>query len=106
MDVQEDFSDEARIQLNFVSFMAVAVWICFGVSITFAVSFHLFVTTITVEAGAESTMFWVSSALYGLLGFGSALVGSAIIYPIYNFWCERMRGQRVRGKFALIKRGL
>ena len=85
MDVQEEFIDEARIQLNFFSFMAVAVWICFGVSVVFSVAFHLVVTNTYSDATSESTMFWFSSAVYGLLGFVFALVGAAVIYPVYNF---------------------
>ncbi|TLU66921.1 hypothetical protein FE810_05290 [Thalassotalea litorea] len=104
MDVQENFSDEARIQLNFTSFMAVAIWVCFGVAISFSIAFHFIVTSTFTDAGFENTMFWFSSLMYGFIGFIFSLIGSALIYPIYKFWCERMRGQRVKGKFALVNR--
>jgi H+/Cl- antiporter ClcA len=106
MEFQEQYSDEARIQLSFFSFMTIAVWICFGVGITFSFAFHLVVTSLSSDVTSESTMFWFSSLMYGFLGFIFSLIGSAIIYPVYNFWCERMRGQRVKGKIALVKRGL
>lgn len=106
MEVQEQYSDEARIQLNFFSFMTVAIWICFGVGIAFSFAFHLVVTSASSDVASANTMFWLSSLMYGFLGFVFSLVGAAIIFPIYNLWCERMRGQRVKGKFALIKRGL
>lgn len=104
MDVQEEYSDEARIQLNFLSFMAVAIWICFGVAISFSIAFHLVVTNSVSGSEFENTMFWMSSMLYGFLGFIFSLIGSAGIYPLYRLWCERMRGQRVKGKFAIVKR--
>jgi hypothetical protein len=106
MDVQEQYSNEARIQLNFFSFIAIAVWICFGVAIAFSFAFHMIVTNTSSDIASESTMFWLSSLMYGFLGFLFSLIGSALIYPVYNFWCNRMRGQRVKGKFALVKRGL
>ncbi|MBO1257082.1 hypothetical protein J3L16_15465 [Alteromonas sp. 5E99-2] len=106
MSIQEEYSDEARIQLNFFSFMAVAVWICLGVGIAFAVGLHLFVSNISSDVASENTMFWFSSLMYGFLGFIFSLIGSATIYPVYNFFCNRMRGQRVKGKFALVKRSL
>jgi hypothetical protein len=106
MSIQEEYSNEARIQLNFFSFMAVAVWICLGVGIAFSIGFHLFVSNISSDVASESTMFWFSSLMYGFLGFIFSLIGSAIIYPVYNYFCNRMRGQRVKGKFALVKRGL
>ncbi|MBQ4831615.1 hypothetical protein J8L84_20280 [Alteromonas sp. MMG017] len=106
MDVQELYGDEARIQLNFFSFMTIAIWVCFGVGIAFSFAFHLVVTNVASDVASESTMFWLSSLMYGFLGFIFSLVGAAIIYPIYNFWCERMRGQRVKGKIALVNRGL
>ncbi|WP_406664175.1 hypothetical protein [Gallaecimonas sp. GXIMD1310] len=106
MDIQEQYSDEARIQLNFASFMVVAVWVCFGVGLSFSVAFHFFITNVASDMASENTMFWFSSAIYGFLGFIFSLIGSAVIYPAYSFWCERMRGQRVKGKFALVRRGI
>ncbi|MEE1672442.1 hypothetical protein SNR37_001763 [Agarivorans aestuarii] len=106
MEVKETYSDEARIQLNFFSFMVIAVWVCFGVGIAFAIAFNFVVTTTVVDESAANTMFWFSSLMYGFLGFLFSLIGSALIYPIYKFWCDRMRGQRVKGKFALVRREL
>ncbi|TQF67869.1 hypothetical protein [Pseudoalteromonas luteoviolacea] len=106
MGIQEQYSNEARIQLNFASFMVVAVWVCFGVGLSFSVAFHFVVTNLTSDVASESTMFWLSSVMYGFLGFIFSLIGSAVIYPVYNFWCERMRGQRVKGKFALVQRSI
>jgi len=106
MEVHEQYSDEARIQLNFFSFMSVAIWICFGVAISFSIAFHLVVSTNINVTGSEGKMFWFASLMYGFLGFIFSLIGSAVIYPLYNFWCERSRGQRVKGKFALVKRRL
>ncbi|ALS98663.1 hypothetical protein AT746_10550 [Lacimicrobium alkaliphilum] len=106
MEVHEQYSDEARIQLSFLSFMSVAIWICFGVAFSFAIAFHLVVSTNIHIAGSEGNVFWFASLMYGFLGFIFSLVGSALIYPLYNFWCERSRGQSVKGKFALVHRGL
>ncbi|WP_163936421.1 hypothetical protein [Paraferrimonas sp. SM1919] len=106
MDIQEQYSNEARIQLNFASFMVVAIWVCLGVGLSFAVAFHLLVTNVSSGADSASQMFWFSSAVYGFLGFIFSLIGSAVIYPLYSFWCERMRGQRVKGKFALVQRSI
>lgn len=106
MEFQEQYGDEARIQLNFFSFMIIAVWVCFGVGIAFSFAFHLIVTNVSSDIASENTVFWFSSLMYGFLGFIFALIGAVIIYPIYNFWCERMRGQRVKGKIALVQRGL
>lgn len=105
MEGLEQYSDEARIQLNFFSFMSVAIWICFGVAISFSIAFHLVISS-NFEVSGDSSGFWFASLIYGFLGFFFSLIGSALIYPLYNFWCERSRGQRVRGKFAVIKRGL
>ncbi|WP_102795919.1 hypothetical protein [Bowmanella denitrificans] len=104
MEVREQYGEEARIQLNFFSFMTVAVWVCFGVSLSFALALHLVITSTLTDASFESTVFWLSTAMYGFIGFVFSLIGSALIYPIYNLWCERMRGQRVRGKFAIVCR--
>ena len=106
MEFQEQYGNEARIQLNFASFMVVAVWICCGVALSFTVAFHFGVTNVTSDVASDRTMFWLSSVMYGFLGFIFSLIGSALIYPVYSFWCERMRGQRVKGKFALVKRGI
>ena len=104
MEVIEQYSDEARIQLSFFSFMAIAIWVCFGVAIAFSFAFHLMVTSVSSDIASENTVFWFSSLMYGFLGFVFSLIGAAAIYPFYNFWCEKMRGQRVKGKFALINR--
>ncbi|WP_434926719.1 hypothetical protein [Shewanella sp. HL-SH2] len=106
MDVNEQYSQEARMQLDFYSFMAVAIWICFGVAITSGVAMHLVVTTVAASSEVESSMFLFSSAVYGFLGFIFSLLGSAGIYPLYAFWCGKKRGQRVTGRFAFINSGV
>lgn len=100
------YGDEARIQLNFFSFMTIAIWVCFGAAITFAITFHFVVSFTAYEDGNANTMFWFASMMYGFLGFIFSLIGAAVVYHPYRFWCEKMRGQRVRGKIALINRGL
>ena len=105
MDMHEKYSDEARIQLNFFSFMVIATWICFGVGIAFSIAFNFMITTTAIDEETANTMFWFSSLMYGFLGFIFSLIGAALIYPVYKFWCDKMRGQRVKGKFALIQRG-
>ena len=104
MEVNEQYSKEARMQLDFYSFMAVAIWVCFGVAITSGVAMHLVVTTVATSAEVETSMFLFSSAVYGFLGFIFSILGSAIIYPLYKFWCGKKRGQRVTGNFAFINR--
>ena len=106
MEVSEQYSQEARMQLDFYSFMAVAIWVCFGVAITSTVAMHLVVTTVATSTEVESSMFLFSSAVYGFLGFLFSLFGSAGIYPLYKFWCGKKRGQRVTGRFAFINRGV
>lgn len=103
MEVKEHYSDEARIQLSFFSFMSIAIWICFGVSLAFALATHLVVTQIVYDSSSEGQIFLLGTLMYGGIGFVFSLIGSVIVYPIYNLWCERMRGQRVTGKFALVE---
>ncbi|MBL4914184.1 hypothetical protein L2719_18000 [Shewanella schlegeliana] len=105
MEVSEQYSQEARMQLDFYSFMAVAIWGGFGVAITSAVAMQLVVTTAATSTEVESSMFLFSSAVYGFLGFLFSLLGSAGIYPLYKFWCDKKRGLRVTGRFAFINRG-
>ncbi|WP_372940529.1 hypothetical protein [Shewanella sp.] len=104
MEIHEHYSNEARIQLSFFSFMAIALWICFGGALSFSIAFHLVISTQIHVEGSEDTVFWFASLMYAFLGFIFSLIGAALIYPIYSFWCERSRGQRVKGKFALVKR--
>jgi len=103
MEVSESYSTEARIQLNFSSFMVIAIWVCLGGAIAFAIAFNLMVT-VTVDRSGGS-MFWFTSLAYAMAGFIFALIGAAASYPFYNMWCEKMRGQSVKGKFSFIKRG-
>jgi H+/Cl- antiporter ClcA len=105
VEVSETYGDEARIQLNFFSFMTIAIWICFGAAFTFAITFHFVVSSTTV-VGNANIMFWFATMMYGFIGFIFSLVGAAIVYHPYKYWCEKMRGQRIRGKIALINRDL
>jgi hypothetical protein len=106
MDVNEQYSQEARMQLGFYSFMAVAIWVCFCAAITSGVALHLVVTTVATSAEVETSMFLLSSAVYGFLGGIFLILGSAVIYPFYNFWCDKKRGLRVTGRFAFINSGV
>ena len=105
MDLKEQYSDEARIQLNFASFMVIAIWVCFGVAFAFGVAFHLVISHVFIAESSEGTIFILSSLMYSTLGFIFSLIGAAAIYPLYKLWCENMRGQSVKGKFAFISKG-
>ena len=83
--------------------MVIAIWICLGGAIIFSVVFN-FAVTVTVDLSGGS-MFWFTSLAYGAAGFLFSLIGAAVSYPFYNMWCERMRGQSVKGKFSFINRG-
>lgn len=41
-------------------------------------------------------------ATYTAFGFMKALLCGVISYPLYRWWCQRQRGQRMDGKFAII----
>lgn len=105
MELKEQYSDQARIQLNFASFMVIAIWVCFGVALAFGVAFHLVISNVFIAEGSEGTIFILSTLMYSTLGFIFSLIGSAAIYPFYELWCENMRGQSVKGKFAFISKG-
>ena len=102
MELKEQYSNQARIQLNFASFMVIAIWICFGVALAFGIAFHLVISNVFIAESSEGTIFILSTLMYSTLGFIFSLIGSAAIYPLYKLWCENMRGQSVKGKFVFI----
>jgi H+/Cl- antiporter ClcA len=104
MLIQEQYSEEARIQLNFFSFMTVAVWVCFGAGIAFSITLHLVFKSAASGTEFQNQIFWFSSLMYGFLGFIFSLIGAAVVFPVYKLWCERTRGQSVKGKFAFSTR--
>lgn len=76
-----------------------------GAAITFAITFHFVVSFAAYEGnGNPNAMFWFASLMYGFMGFIFSLIGAAVVYHPYKYWCEKMRGQRFRGKIALINR--
>ena len=105
MELKEQYSDQARIQLNFSSFMVIAIWICFGVAFAFGGGFHLIISNVFPGESSEDKILILSTLMYSTLGFIFSLIGSAAIYPFYKLWCENMRGQSVKGKFAFISKG-
>jgi len=104
MELKEQYSDQARIQLDFSSFMAIAIWICFGVAFAFGVGFHLVISNVFAGESSEAKILILSTLMYSTLGFIFLLIGSAVIYPFYKIWCENIRGQSVKGKFAFINK--
>lgn len=101
MSHKEIYSDTARIQLNLFSYLKISFWIWFGTAVSSGAALNIFVTTTIANPDVKWTMFWLSTLLYSFLGLIVSLLGTLISYPIYAIWCNKNRGQSVRGRFAI-----
>jgi len=104
-NLTEIFSNEARIQLSFSSYMKMAALICFGVTVT-ATVFIVFLGGVTYVPGPEEASFPFWLTIYILFGsFLLGMAGAAITYPVYMLLCEKNKGQFATGKFAVLVNG-
>jgi hypothetical protein len=98
----EVFSTEARVQLSFLSYLKIATIMAFGWAL---VDLVIGIFTAHATNNDQSQSYFIYLWLIGVyvgLGFVKALFCGVISYPIYKWWCQRYRGQRVTGKFAII----
>ncbi len=99
--IEEHYDTKARIQLAFISYIKIALFVCIG----FALMFALFLLTVSpfeetaVSVGSMLISFLPTIFLY----FIFAIMGSLLMYPVYRWWCEKHRGQLMSGKFAMIR---
>lgn len=100
--LEEVFSDEARIQLKFSSYMKISSLICFFISLVATIVARSFVTTEAAsDVDSASIIIWIT--VYTFLGsFLISLFGAAISFPVYSYFCSKFYGQRVYGKFAIL----
>ncbi|KFZ38699.1 hypothetical protein HR45_04560 [Shewanella mangrovi] len=104
MDIRERYSDIAKVQLSFLSFMTVAIWISLGVGVAFAIGLHLVISHVGSNDDSGVAMFWFYSMMYGFIGFLFSVIGSVISYPVYRLWCKRALGQCLHGHFILMQK--
>jgi hypothetical protein len=98
----EVFGSEAKIQLFFLSYMKMAILICLCISITVSVFLNM-INSVIYAPGEHwgSAVIWLNAYMF----FGSlflGLIGSALSYPVYLFWCNNIKGQSVIGKFSIL----
>lgn len=98
----EVFSGEARVQLAFLSYLKIVLIMAFAWALLDLI-FGLFTVHVTGGSAEPGFIFYVWAIfMYVGLGFVKALFCGAISYPIYKWWCQSHRGQRMAGKFAVI----
>lgn len=99
--IEEHYDTKARIQLDFKSYMKIALLISVGFSLVFTI----FILVVSPSGGEGASLEnWLIDFIPSiLLYFVFGVLGSLIIYPIYRWWCEKRRGQLMSGKFAMIR---
>lgn len=97
----EVFSSEARVQLSLLSYLKICLIMAVGWALLDVV---IGLLTVRIPEGSQSDPQDVIAAVVAYVGFGfiKSLLCGVISYPIYRAWCQRYRGQRLTGKFAII----
>ncbi len=97
----EVFSAEARVQLSLLSYLKICIIMAVGWALLDVV---IGLLTVRVIDGTQPAPVDTIAAIlfYVGVGFAKALFCGVISYPIYRWWCQRHRGQRLTGKFAVI----
>ncbi|MDQ2077126.1 hypothetical protein [Marinimicrobium sp. ABcell2] len=98
----ELYSDSVRAELGLASYLRVIVFAGFAWALVGAV-------VAAIASEPEVTSITEQIAFYGIVmgfgavwGFARLIIAGLIGYPLYKFWCSRMRGQRLQGKFAVV----
>ena len=101
--LQEIYGNEARVELSLISYLKIALFMSLGVSIIFLITANTFVTTTASSPEHASTMtVWLSFVSFAG-AFIISMLGALISYPFYSFLCNKNKGQRLIGKFAILK---
>ncbi|MBV33970.1 MAG: hypothetical protein CMP47_00640 [Rickettsiales bacterium] len=99
--IEEHYVNQARAQLDFKSYMKVALFVCIGFPILYTVFIYSTVEFLSSNTTMTNSILQLLPAI--IMCFVFSLVASLIMYPVYNWWCGKHRGQLMSGKFALLR---
>jgi hypothetical protein len=97
----EVYSAEARVQLSLSSYLRI-VLIMAGAWALVDVIVGMFTMRGIDGESPEIMLSLFAIGTYAGFGFVKALFCGLVSYPLYRWWCQRHRGQRMTGKFAVI----
>lgn len=97
----EVYSNEARVQLSFPSYPRIVLTMAIA-WVTADIVLGLFTMRATDGVEPEIMLILFAIGAYAGVGLVKVLFCGLISYPLYRWWCQRHRGQRMTGKFAVI----
>lgn len=99
--IEEHYDHQARVQLDFKSYMKISVFICIGFSVLYTVFIYLMGDFSNSSVSAFGSILQFLPAI--AISFVFSVVASLIMYPVYNWWCNKHRGQVMSGRFAMLR---